>query len=276
MERMVMQRKYVVGGLAFVSLLVALHGCAGKNVETRAQATPADAATETPLTPAESAAAGLSGQIELRDARMGPGDEVALAVYRHPDLDRTMRVPASGVLFVPLVGELRVQDMSALELRRELTRRLDQYIVNPQVDINIVLNRSEKLMVFGEVPRPGVYLLNPPMRALEGLLLAGGYTNEGSERRVILLRYEGGQLTTRVLNIERAIKKGDWNENPHLVKGDVLFVPKSTVTEIDRVCRHLSTWLNPILSTEYGIQMGWDISDRFGTTGVYKYLDLIP
>ena len=271
-----MKRGSVGGGLVVLSLLIASHGCAGREGGMRAGDTPDEVATNDLLSPEETEAAGLADRIELRDARLGPGDELAMEVFRHPELDREMRVPSSGNLFVPLVGELNVLDVSALELRRELTERLNQYIVDPQVGVRVTLNRSEKLLVFGEVQRPGVYLMNPPMRALEGLVLAGGYTDEASERRIVLLREEGGEATSRVLNIERGIQKGDWSENPYLVKGDVLFVPKSTATQIDRIARHLSTWLRPLLQTETGIILGWDISDRAGSTGIYKYQVLIP
>jgi polysaccharide biosynthesis/export protein len=269
-------RAYLGGALVVWTAVVVATGCAEQKKAAPDPALAARAEANPALTNEELAAAGLTGHIVLCDATLGPGDEVALEVYRHSGLDRKLRVPVSGVLFFPLVGELSVQNLSALELRRIVSQKLDKYIVDPQVSVTVTLNRSEKVMVFGEVRRPGVYLMQSPTRALEALLMAGGYTNEGSERRVILLRLEGGQVTSRVLNIEKALQQADWEQNPILKKGDILFVPKSTATQIDRIARHLSTWLNPILGTEAGMSVGWDLSDRFGSTGVYRFQDAIP
>lgn len=212
-------------------------------------------------------------ELGLTDVTLGHGDVISMVVHRHADLSRETRVPASGIVFFPLIGEMDVKDLTGTELRRLLTEELDKYIVNPQVSLNITVRRSDKVLVLGEVRNPGVYALGTQMSVVEAIVRAGSYTNEGSERRVLLLRKREDGIQTTVLDVERALTMGEFEHNPYLQRGDVLFVPKSTVTEMDRFARHISTWLAPILQAETAVLLGYQAYDRVGETGVFIGLD---
>ena len=215
----------------------------------------------------------LPNRVAVQDATLGPGDQIQIAVYRHPDLTRTLEVPRSGTVFLPLAGEMNILGVSALDIRRLITERLDRYIVDPQVSVGIRIRRSRKVMVLGEVRRPSVLLINAPMTALEAIVQAGGFTGGASRRRIVLLRQVDGKTHTHVLNLEKTLKKGHWGENLQVQPGDVVFVPRSTLTNIDRFARHLSTWLGPILSAESATLLGFSVEREIkggsGNAGIF-------
>jgi len=208
----------------------------------------------------------LPERLELKDVTLGYGDQIRTSVFRHANLNREIRIPASGIIFYPLIGELKVDGLSGMELRRLLTERLDKYIVDPQISLGITVRRRNKIMVLGQVARPGVYAMGEPMRAVEAIARAGFYTDRGNQRAVVLLREVEGGVQTTVLNIDRAVKKGEFAHNPYLKRGDILFVPKTTVTHIDRFAQHLSTWLAPIITGEAGVLLGFNIEREVAGT----------
>ena len=116
-------------------------------------------------------------------------------------------------------------------------------------------------------------LINAPMTALEAIVQAGGFTGGASRRRIVLLRQVDGKTHTHVLNLEETLKKGQWGENFEVRPGDVVFVPRSTLTRIDRFARHLSTWLGPILSAESATLLGFSVEREIkggsGNAGIF-------
>ncbi len=247
----------------------ALSGCAGARRHAEPTAEPALA---TDLAPASQPAAEsdpLPDSLLLQDATLGPGDTIAISVYRQPDLTTTTTVPSSGIIFVPLAGEIPVLNDSALLLRRKLTDRLAQYLVDPQVSVNITVHRSRKVMVLGEVERPGVFLIEEPTSALEIIARAGGFTEEAAKTRVILAREEGTQLVPHVLNIQDVYQAKDVNGNLALRRGDIVYVPKSTVADIDRFAARLTNWMNPVVRAESAILLGYDVEDRVTSSGIF-------
>lgn len=212
----------------------------------------------------------LPKPVEMKDATLGPGDEIEVTVYRHDNLTRTIVVPPSGIIFVPLAGEMNVMDVSAAELRRVITRGMSEYIVSPQVNVEVKVRRSQKVIVLGEVHNPGVYTIHGPIHALEAIGLAGGFTPEATQKQVLLIRQNKDHLVDSVLNIEQAIKNGGLAQDMEIKKGDVLYIPPSFVTNVDRFFKHLETILRPIVLIEHGIIEGVDARDAItgkkGTT----------
>lgn len=154
--------------------------------------------------------------------RLGPGDVLEVSVWGFPDLTRTVAVRPDGRISLPLVGEVDASGRTAEELRRELTRRFALYVRNPQVAVLVREFRRVRISVVGQVSRPGVFELLPPVRVLDALSSAGGLL-EGADRRAArLLRADGTMLN---LDLERA-EQGDPAHNPVLQTGDVLVVPE--------------------------------------------------
>jgi len=204
----------------------------------------------------------IGGPVTVSDAVIGPGDEISVNVFRHPELTSTLTVPRSGLIFLPLVGEMDILGQSAVSLRRTITEKMDRYIVDPQVSVGITVQRSQKVMVLGEVRRPGMFLISDSMTVLESIVLAGGFSEDATRRRVILLRRQGGQLVGHVLNLYRALESAQGDQNPGVRKGDIVYVPKSVVANIDRVARHLSTWLDPLVDTASVTLLGFAVKDQ--------------
>ncbi len=110
---------------------------------------------------------------------VGPGDVLNIKVWDHEDLDRSVEVSEEGAFTFPFIGKVEVSGMTTFEIEKILKDKLaDGYLVAPQVNISMAEYRNQKAFVFGEVKKPGVYMLTHRYNLLELISEAGGFTEK--------------------------------------------------------------------------------------------------
>ena len=178
------------------------------------------------------------------DYRLGPEDEIEIRVWSHDDLTRKMRVGLNGTISFPFVGEIKAQGMTAMDLQRELERRLGpKYIIDPHVSITVSEYKSQKFFVVGNVNKPGTYPLTKPIRVVEAISLAGGLETgsggkgaSGSTMAVIVRARPGEKRDQPRLPDQTptgdkvkvsllAAMAGDPQQNLEIKNGDTIYVP---------------------------------------------------
>lgn len=153
---------------------------------------------------------------------LGPGDVLEVSVWGFPDLTRTVAVRPDGYISLPLVGEVQAGGRTVEDLQRFLTRRFAAYVRNPQVAVIVREFRKVRVSVLGEVRRPGVVELLPPVRVLDALSAAGGLLESADRRSARLVRPDG---TVELLDLEGA-ERGDPSHNVLLSTGDAVVIPE--------------------------------------------------
>ena len=93
---------------------------------------------------------------------------------------------------------------------------------------SIVIPKGNTFFILGEVRKPGAYPLDRETNILEGITLAGGFTDKASPGRVRVIRstLEGGQQVINV-NMNDIIKGGERERAISLRENDVVVVPES-------------------------------------------------
>ena len=180
---------------------------------------------------------------------LGPGDEVEIRVFRHPEFDCTATVEQDGGLPHPALGRLPAGGRTPEELLREVTERLREFLRHPRASVNVRVVRSRKIVVLGEVNRPGVFPVREPVSLAEALALAGGFRREARQTEVVLVR--PGERKPFVLDLRAALRRGDFAQDVAVYPGDVVFVPESRITNWDRFFMHLDLAVRSILG------VGW-------------------
>lgn len=189
----------------------------------------------------------------LAEFFLGPGDELEITVWRHPELSRLAKVDPSGMLVLPLVGDLQASGMSLVRLRDRIREGLARYIVDPQVGVGVRSLQGQKLFVLGEVSRPGAYQVDRPIGVLEAISEAGGFTLDARRRNVLLIRGGLSNPNLYKLDLARTLKEGELDHNPVLRRGDIVYVPASLFADVDRFFRHVATAISPVVTLEQGI-----------------------
>jgi len=164
-----------------------------------------------------------------QDYVVGERDVLKITVYDQPDLTTVGRVSGEGTIFFPFLGEVKVKGLTLPQIAARLSSQLaDGYIVNPQVSVYIEEYRSRKVLLIGEVVRPGPYELTGPTTLIELLSRAGPLSSNAGDEAIIKRKQPGGEQAIKI-DLGRLIEKGDTSIDLVLQDGDSIYIPKAGV-----------------------------------------------
>ena len=91
----------------------------------------------------------------------------------------------------------------------------------------VMVPKGNTFFVFGEVKKPGAYQLDKETNVLEGITIAGGFTDKAAPGRTRVIRTtDRGQQTIGV-DINDIIRRGQREKAIRLLENDVIVVPES-------------------------------------------------
>jgi len=98
---------------------------------------------------------------------------------------------------------------------------------------------ARKFYILGEVKTPGVYELKDEVRLLEAIMIAGSFTDRASLSRVAVIRGDLTDPEIILANINDIIHKGDQSENIEIRNGDIVFVSRHIIGDINYVLNQI-------------------------------------
>ncbi|MQA92157.1 MAG: hypothetical protein GEU90_18355 [Gemmatimonas sp.] len=125
-----------------------------------------------------------SGAVAGTDARIQPGDQIRLQVWREPDLSGDFTVDEQGEAILPRIGRLEAASMEAAALQDSLYVAYGRYLRNPSIEIAVL----RRIGVHGEVRNPSLYMVDLTMTLREVIAMAGGITDAGNPERIAIIR----------------------------------------------------------------------------------------
>ncbi len=157
--------------------------------------------------------------------RLGEGDRLELSVFGQDDLKQTFEVRADGTVLFPLIGVMPVTGRTLAQVRAEVETRLKEFLVGPQVSLDIKDYQSQPVNVVGEVEKPGTYYLKGPTTLMDLMAQSGWMTREAGNEIIITRHENGTDGETRQINISKDdLLTGGSKFNPRLQAGDVITV----------------------------------------------------
>jgi len=156
---------------------------------------------------------------------IGPGDVLAIEVEGNADLNRPVTVAPDGSISLRLLGDVHVLGLTVQEIREKVCGLYEQYIGKPRIEVTLTENRSARVYVLGEVPRPGSQPYMGQQTLLDAISAAGGVTTRAAPKRVLLVRGDPENPQVFRINLNDIMKKGRADQNLFLAQNDVVFVP---------------------------------------------------
>lgn len=156
---------------------------------------------------------------------IGPEDVLYINVWREDTLTRTLLVRADGKISMPLIDEVHAAGLTPLQLKQTIAEKLKQFIDNPNVSVVVTEANSFKVYVTGEVRTPGVYRLRSETTLLQIIPMAGGFTDWANQRKIMIVRKEGGKERRITANYKKILEGEDPKSNVVLKPGDTIIVP---------------------------------------------------
>jgi len=91
----------------------------------------------------------------------------------------------------------------------------------------VLVPKGNTFFVFGEVKKPGAYQLEKETNVLEGITIAGGFTDKAAPGRTRVIRTtEKGQQTLNI-DMNDVIRRGQRDKAIRIIENDVIVVPES-------------------------------------------------
>jgi len=154
---------------------------------------------------------------------IGPEDVLFIHVWREELLTRQGPVRMDGKISLPVGNDVQAAGLTPLQLKEVLTKRLKEFVDNPEVSVIVVEANSYKVFVSGEVRTPGVYRLRAETSVLEVIPMAGGFTEWADKSAITIIRKANGKEERIRANYNRIVKGKD--PAVKLKAGDVIVVP---------------------------------------------------
>ncbi len=142
-------------------------------------------------------------------------------------------------------GFTKQADLTRVEIRRKdgekivvdlfkaiFQSKLSQDVVLDDDDVVTIPSTAisdRKVYVLGEVGTPGVYELQDNVRLLEAVQLASSFSPRANRKQVILIRGDKRKPDFYQVNMLEMLRKGDLSKNMLLEDGDVVFVPRNWI-----------------------------------------------
>jgi polysaccharide export outer membrane protein len=159
-------------------------------------------------------------------------------------------VAPDGNIYLPLAGAVRASGLTLNQLRHRVKEKVADYVKNPEVSVTIKTFGGKKVIVLGEVNDPGVYRPTSKTSVLELISLAGGYTDDAVLKSVMLIRGSLDNPEVKVLDINAVIKKGDVSQNLEVKPQDIVYVPKTIISDVNYFLTQL---LGPLTSSSSAV-----------------------
>ncbi len=131
-------------------------------------------------------------------------------------------VTQEGTITLPILGKIKVHDLTILELENLLVKKLieGKQLINPTVTVRLT---NAKFTILGEVKTPGTYTFSEQnISILQALGYAGDLTIQGKRQNVLIIREVDKQRT--YMTIDLTSKK--WFDSPYyyIKPNDVIYV----------------------------------------------------
>ena len=162
--------------------------------------------------------------------QLGPGDVLVLILTGDVELAHTLEINREGFIVVPQVGQIYAANLTLGQLEDLLYSRLGRVYsgvrrgagASTTFKVTVARLRRNQVYVVGEAVRPGSYQISAAGTTLSALYAAGGPTEQGSFRRVLIRR---GSVVIDSVDLYDYLLQGNGRSDIRLQNGDVVFIP---------------------------------------------------
>jgi protein involved in polysaccharide export with SLBB domain len=158
--------------------------------------------------------------------RLAAGDELVIDVYGFSEVQHKLKVSPEGYVRIPYLGPVYVNGLTMEEATARITKQLATIYGgirsgNTFVQMTLGTIRSIKVLLIGEVDRPGSYTLPSLATVANALYVSGGPNENGSFRDIQVIR-NGAPLVH--FDLYDFLTSGDLTNNIVLQDQDIVKV----------------------------------------------------
>jgi polysaccharide export outer membrane protein len=205
--------------------------------------------------------------------RIVPGDKLVLDMGPKPGSSDNYRsdqvVRPDGRITVYPIGDVVAAGLTPMELQRAVTELLSADLRSPRVTVELAGTAASLIHVLGRVERAGPVPAGPFITVSQAIAAAGGFKDDAARNSVVVIHRDGAR-SVRVARVRMdRVLKGEDLADLSLSRFDIVFVPRSSIGNMNVFLRQLFEPMAPIVNTA---MTGWELFnlDRVFVTRVVK------
>ncbi len=193
--------------------------------------------------------------------RIAAGDRLRVSYLLTPELNEVALVAPDGQVALRAAGRVEVAGRGMAEAEARIAQASRRYLTEPLVTLGVEEAAGSVVLVGGQVRNPGQYPLPARRGVLEAVVRAGGFDPEARLGEVVLIRRGAGELPMlRTVDL-RGFVTGTGAADVPLMAGDIVFVPRSRIAEVN-------LWIDQYVNRLVPFSRGFSYSiNRLPTSG---------
>jgi polysaccharide biosynthesis/export protein len=169
--------------------------------------------------------------------RIRSSDVIDLSFRFTPEFNQEVTVQPDGYIQARgLPNDVYVQGLTVAEMTTALQKAYANILNQPEISVTLKDFDRPYFVAGGLVGKPGKYDLRGTTTATQAVAMAGGFADGAKNSQVVLFRRSNTDdwVEVKVLNLKQVLKGKNLNEDTVLQPGDMLYVPKSTWSKIEK------------------------------------------
>lgn len=168
---------------------------------------------------------------------LGPDDIMEIEVRRHPEFSNKYTINSEGKIEYKFVGDVSVKGLTKIQLQEKLAGILSEYIIEPEVNVQILEYLSKVFYVIGDVNRPGKFYMKGNSVTVREAIVQAGLPNQAASTRKcrLITPNTNGRDNYVYVNVYELLYGGNLKCNLEMKPGDVLYIPSTVIAKIIKV-----------------------------------------
>ncbi|MFH1613330.1 MAG: polysaccharide biosynthesis/export family protein [bacterium] len=159
------------------------------------------------------------------------GDVLKIIIEEYSENPIVSTINSENIIIIPIIGKIKATGITIIELKKQIETSLSTYLKNPKVIISLEEDISCKILILGEISKPGVYPFREQENFLRIIATVGGFTPNANSKKVKIIRGVKGNSQVIKINMEDFLNTGNYSLLPKLEKEDIIIVPpKSSIS----------------------------------------------
>ena len=169
--------------------------------------------------------------------RIRSSDVIDLTFRFTPEFNQEVTVQPDGYIQARgLQNDVYVLGLTVAEMTTALAKAYANILNEPEISVTLKDFDRPYFVAGGLVGKPGKYDLRGTTTATQAVAMAGGFADGAKNSQVVLFRKANSDdwVEVKILNLKEVLKGKKLNEDTVLQPGDMLYVPKSTWSKIEK------------------------------------------
>lgn len=222
---------------------------------------------------------GVATPVQGRGPVIAIRDLLTVKTLNEPTFSGQFVVNADGTFDFPYLGRIPAAGLTVRDVETDLKKRLSpEWIVNPQVTIELQQTASKRVLVGGEVRQTGIFPFSGAMTVREALIRAGGLAETAGDRAYVLRAARDGSLVSaeeasqavkEYVNLHELLDLASVKENLTLQDGDTVMVEKAVPVSVSGYVRTPGQYaIRPGTTVQQVVTMAGGLSELGKANGI--------